>query len=142
MIYYPKTETEMEQLGADLARTAHGGDIFTLSGDLGAGKTTLSRGFFTALGATQHITSPTFTLMNTYPLTTGDAKTGVHIDTYRLEDEKELFDIGADEYIGDTTCITLIEWPEKLSAILAGKKVHTVTIQHSSDGRIVTVTHG
>lgn len=142
MTYYPKTESEMEQLGAELARTAHGGDIFTLSGDLGAGKTTLARGFFTALGVTQHITSPTFTLMNTYALSGSDAKTGVHIDTYRLENEKELFDIGADEYVGDPRCITLIEWPEKLSAILTGKKVHTVTIQHSSDGRIVTVARG
>ena len=140
MIYYPKTETEMEQLGANLARTAHGGDIFTLSGDLGAGKTTLSRGFFNALGATQHITSPTFTLMNTYSLSHGNVTTGVHIDTYRLENEKELFAIGADEYIGDAKCVTLIEWPEKLSTILAGKTVHKITIQHSSDGRIVNVT--
>ena len=132
----------MEQLGAQLAQAAHGGDIFTLSGNLGAGKTTLARGFFIALGVTQHITSPTFTLMNTYPLSGVDAKTGVHIDTYRLENEKELFDIGADEYIGEKNSITLIEWPEKLSAILAGKKVHTITIQHSSDGRIVTVTPG
>lgn len=130
------------QLGKKIAAKLKGGDIVLLHGDLGAGKTTLVKGIALGLGIRDEILSPTFTLMNVYGIKTlkqKNIKTLVHIDTYRLENEKQLIEIGAEDYLGDQNTICVIEWPEKLKKLLKNKKTINVTIEHTENERLIKI---
>ena len=132
--------------GKKLAAKLKGGDILLLSGELGAGKTSLVKGIAAGLGIKNKITSPTFTLMNVYDVRntkTTKIRKLVHIDTYRLTDEKapyggspagrELLEIGAEDYLGKPDTICVIEWPEKIANLLQGKKTIPVTLEHGRE---------
>ena len=93
-------------LGQKIAELAKAGSVFCLTGDLGAGKTTLVRGIAQALKIKSVVQSPTFNIMKIY---FDGTKPLIHIDAYRLADVNT--DIGLDEYIGYETGITVIEWP-------------------------------
>ena len=98
---------ETRALGKALARALCPGDVLCLWGDLGAGKSELTRGIAAGLGVTAPVTSPSFTIMNVYeegrlPL--------YHFDWYRLESSEELYEMGMDEYLtGDG--VSVVEWP-------------------------------
>jgi len=96
---------------AKIAKKAKPGEIYTLSGDLGAGKTLFAQGFAAGLAITSHVVSPTFAILNIYE----DGRLPLyHFDMYRIEDLSELFNIGYEEYFyGDGVC--LIEWPEMVA---------------------------
>lgn len=103
------------------------GEVFALSGNLGAGKTQFVKGLAKALGIKNHITSPTFVLMKVYPvklLRTGSAGFNrvnlqlIHIDAYRLSSADDLKSIGVTDYLGCKNTITAIEWPERIKKIL------------------------
>ena len=98
----------MQALGASLARAlpSRSTAVLHLSGDLGAGKTTLVRGFLAALGHSGRVKSPTYTLIETYEL---DHRTAHHLDLYRLKTPEEAEGLG----LRDLEGIVLIEWPEK-----------------------------
>ncbi|MCL2183854.1 MAG: tRNA (adenosine(37)-N6)-threonylcarbamoyltransferase complex ATPase subunit type 1 TsaE [Chitinispirillia bacterium] len=97
---------ETRALGARLAKIAEPGDVFSLDGNLGSGKTEFVRGFVEALAAGAGVHSPTFSIVNTYKTPKFPVH---HFDFYRLEDPRELASIGFDEYTsGDGVC--LIEW--------------------------------
>lgn len=132
MQYKTSTTTETRSIGANIAKNLKGGDIVLLKGNLGAGKTTLTKGIAEYFGI-KDVVSPTFTLMQVYHLSTlapEHPSTLVHIDTYRLEDEDDLVDIGVEDYLGDENTVCLIEWPEKIKRLLAGKKTIEVKIEH------------
>ncbi|MFH0857689.1 MAG: tRNA (adenosine(37)-N6)-threonylcarbamoyltransferase complex ATPase subunit type 1 TsaE [Candidatus Magasanikbacteria bacterium] len=133
--YTTHSEEETKAIGKTITETLNGGDIVTLVGDLGAGKTTFTKGLAEGLGITDTITSPTFTLMNVYklPQAKNNIHTLVHIDTYRLEDEEELKDIGVEDYLGEPNTLVLIEWPEKLQTLLKDKNILTITLEHQKD---------
>ncbi len=142
MFFTIKSEKEMIDLGKKIATDLHGGDVVLLYGDLGAGKTTLTKGIALGLGIESNIVSPTFTLMQVYHLSTLAPKhfsTFVHIDTYRLEDEKQLLEIGAQDYIGDPETVCVIEWAEKVDKLISGKKIVKIKIEHTNGGREVVV---
>ncbi|MBI5221354.1 MAG: tRNA (adenosine(37)-N6)-threonylcarbamoyltransferase complex ATPase subunit type 1 TsaE [Candidatus Magasanikbacteria bacterium] len=126
---------ETTDFGKNLADKLNGGDILLLEGELGAGKTTLVKGLAAGLGIQYEITSPTFTLMNTYPVNSDKIKTLVHIDTYRLKDEEELIEIGVEDYLGKPDTLCIIEWPEKVSGLLKNKITTTITIEHDEDNQ-------
>lgn len=107
-IYLPDAATT-ERLGNVLGKLARSGDVFCFTGDLGAGKTLMSRGISLALGvAEDEVTSPTFAIMNVYD---GSELEVRHFDLYRLNRPEELEDIGFNEYAGGDG-VTLIEWAE------------------------------
>lgn len=128
-----KTTEETIAQGSKLAATLKGGDIVCLRGELGAGKTTYVKGLAAGLGISNTMTSPTFTLMNVYPVVDHPTiKKLVHIDTYRLNDEQELLAIGVEDYLGVPGVLTLIEWPEKLLTLLKNKHSISITLEHGN----------
>ena len=105
---------ETESIAIELAKEAKAGSIYTLSGDLGAGKTVFARGFARGLGIMSPVTSPTFTLVNEYkkgrlPL--------YHFDVYRLGEAEELYDTGFEDYL-ENGGVVLIEWAERVEELL------------------------
>lgn len=100
-----------ENLAKLIANVARVGDVLTLQGDLGAGKTTFARAFIQSLAQSDmEVPSPTFTLVQTYDLPHGEVW---HFDLYRLESAEEIFELGLEE--GFSQAITLVEWPERLA---------------------------
>lgn len=101
-----------DALGAALARTRPPRAVVHLHGDLGAGKSTLARALLRALGVRGAIRSPTYTLVERYPLGDGEAW---HLDLYRIADPGELEFLGLD---GDEARLWLVEWPERGAGLL------------------------
>ncbi len=119
------SETETARFASMLGSVLIAGDVLTLEGDLGAGKTTFTKALAGAIGVTRTVNSPTFTIMKQYqgkfPL--------YHFDVYRLSDEDE--DLGFDEYFsGDGICV--IEWAHLIANQLPPERL-TITITRSGD---------
>jgi N-acetylmuramate 1-kinase len=108
------------RLAGDVAAILQAGDVVTLSGDLGAGKTTFARAVIRTLAgdAALDVPSPTFTLLQSYALPGG---TLVHVDLYRIGDPDELFELGLEEAMGGA--VTLVEWPEVAAALLPADRL-------------------
>ena len=102
-------EAGLREIGARLAAVLAPGDVVALSGELGAGKTTLARAILEALGHRGEVPSPTFTLAQTYPDTDVPV---MHCDLYRLEKPQEAEQLALDDWLLDGAL--LIEWPERL----------------------------
>lgn len=107
---------EMSMFTKSFSKQLKGGDILALSGELGSGKTAFVKALARAVGIKKTVTSPTFVVMNvyTFPKRYHNAIQLCHIDAYRLKSVKDLEILGAQEYIGDSTIITAIEWPEQV----------------------------
>nr|WP_189657023.1 tRNA (adenosine(37)-N6)-threonylcarbamoyltransferase complex ATPase subunit type 1 TsaE [Pseudomonas sp. BW16M2] len=121
--------------GAKLAEVTQGHGVIFLEGDLGAGKTTLSRGLIRGLGHEGPVKSPTFTVVEPYEI--GDIR-AFHFDLYRLVDPEELEYLGIRDYFeGDALC--LFEWPDKGAGVLP-KPDLTITISPQAGGRSLNLS--
>ena len=109
-----KNESETKKFGLNLAQRLKKGSIIALTGDIGAGKTTLSKYIAEGLGVSEMITSPTFTIVQEYhsgrlPL--------YHFDVYRIGDMEEMFELGYEEYFyGDG--VTIVEWADQIMELI------------------------
>ena len=134
------SEAATQALAAALVEKLRPGDVITLTGDLGAGKTAFTKGIAQFLGVSKEITSPTFAIMNVYDTTNPTIKRLIHIDTYRLKSSAELAGIGVEDFIGAPDTLTIIEWPELAAPWLSGKPIAAVTLVHNEDNtRTITV---
>ncbi len=121
-----------EAFGARLAECCRGGLLVFLHGDLGAGKTTLVRGFLRAAGCSGPVKSPTYTLVEPYSSQRGSF---YHLDLYRLSDPEELEWIGVRDLF-DARQVCLIEWPEQGAGFLPAADLH-VYLRPANSGRRV-----
>jgi tRNA threonylcarbamoyladenosine biosynthesis protein TsaE len=138
--YLSRTERDTEEFGARLARARPAGQelaVVFLTGDLGAGKTTLVRGFLQALGVGTTVRSPTYTLVEPY---LAGALTAVHADLYRLRDPDELEALGLRDW-AQPRHLWLIEWPERGLGHLPAPDL-TLLLRVSPGAHLITVaTH-
>lgn len=109
MVIRSMTEEMTLQIGRCIGEHLADGDTVLLRGEMGAGKSVLSRGVARGLGVEGPVPSPTFTLLNIH---TGTSKKLYHFDLYRLDSADALYEMGLNEYIG-ADGVTLIEWPEQ-----------------------------
>ncbi len=125
----------MRALGASLIAACDRGGVITLRGDLGTGKTTLVRGALEAAGVEGAIRSPTYTLIELYPLAEFSV---AHFDLYRLGDPEELEFLGFRDYLNAAT-LCFIEWPERAADMLQTADVE-ISIDYDAAGRDVQIT--
>ncbi|MCO6047884.1 tRNA (adenosine(37)-N6)-threonylcarbamoyltransferase complex ATPase subunit type 1 TsaE [Aeoliella sp. ICT_H6.2] len=128
---------DTDQLGQHIAAVAQPGDVVALVGTLGAGKTRLVQSIATALGnPAEAITSPTFVLVNEY---TAGRLPVYHFDVYRLKDDDEFLELGAEEYF-DREGVTLIEWGDRVEHLLPERASIVAIELADADERQVVVT--
>lgn len=123
------------ELGERLGKVCAGGATLYLEGELGAGKTTLCRGVLTALGHNGPVKSPTYTLVESYPL---PSITVHHFDLYRVADAEELEYMGIRDYF-KPPCLVLVEWPQRGAQLLPAPDI-VVDFQAVNGGRQVLLS--
>ena len=129
------TPDDTRDVGAALADVLRTHDVVVLTGELGAGKTTLVQGIARGLGATEHVASPTFTLVREYvsgrvPL--------ANVDLYRLEREQDVIDLALDELEGGER-VLLVEWGDPVAELLADERLRIELTADPDDVRHLTI---
>ena len=134
--YRTSSEAETIELGRRLAKKLPASGVVLLTGNLGAGKTTLAKGIVDGRGAAppEEVSSPTFTLIHEY----GEGRV-YHIDLYRLEEERELATLGLEELF-DSGGLVLIEWGERFPGILPRNRTEIQICAAGDDTREIEVT--
>jgi tRNA threonylcarbamoyladenosine biosynthesis protein TsaE len=125
-----RSAEDTEAAGAEIASTLEPGDVVVVTGDVGAGKTTLIRGACRALGVEEPVVSPTFTIGRRYA---GRLPVS-HLDLYRLSDLAEEEPALLDDYLDDAT-VAFIEWPDAAGSILSGRAAVRITLGHAGGDR-------
>ena len=127
---------ETKEFGIKVGKLLKEGDVVCLNGELGAGKTTLTKSIGLGLGVDDYITSPTFSLINEY-----DGRIPVyHFDVYRLENTEELYDLGFDEYFYGRG-VSIIEWADKIESFLPQERlVLDIENPDNTDKRKINIT--
>ena len=130
MIRETYSSEETYALGESLGREAEPGQIYTLIGDLGTGKTVFTQGFAKGLGITDYVNSPTFTILQVYE----DGRLPLyHFDVYRIEEPEEMEEIGYGDYFyGDG--VTLIEWADIIGELIPEDAVRVEIVKDLSRG--------
>lgn len=131
---------ETENIGEKMGIEAVPGQVYSLDGDLGVGKTVFTKGFARGLGISEHVTSPTFTIINEYqgriPL--------YHFDVYRISCEEEMDDTGYEDYFYGEG-VSLVEWATLIPNLMPSEAIH-ITIEKDfekgDDYRKITVCQG
>src|SRR5690606_31429389 len=134
---YLRDEKCTIELGEIIGKNLTLPSLIYLYGDLGAGKTHLSKGIARGLGITEDITSPTFTLINEYE------ENGLklyHLDLYRLDSVNEVLDLGVEDFIDTEKTAVLIEWAEKLGKEELSANLLRINIRYEDEGRTLLMS--
>jgi tRNA threonylcarbamoyladenosine biosynthesis protein TsaE len=134
------TADDTRGVGAAIAPLLRIGDVLVLTGELGAGKTTLVRGIASGLGTAEHVASPTFTLVREY--VTGRIPVA-HVDVFRLERVQDVVDLALDELEGGA-CVLIVEWGDAVEELLPDDRLRveltTEDQAAETDARRITIT--
>ncbi len=138
MKYISNCADDTEKIAYDFSSSLKGGEIITLDGDLGAGKTAFVRGLAAGLGISDTVSSPTFTIVNEYshgriPL--------LHFDVYRLSGSEEMFDIGWEDYVRRSSVI-VVEWATLVSDLFENDAIRIYISKdqtHGDDYREISI---
>jgi tRNA threonylcarbamoyladenosine biosynthesis protein TsaE len=134
------TADDTRGVGAAIAPLLRIGDVVVLTGELGAGKTTLVRGIASGLGAAEHVASPTFTLVREY--VTGRVPVA-HVDVFRLDRVQDVVDLALDELEGGA-CVLIVEWGDAVEELLPDDRLRveltTEDPAGETDARRITIT--
>lgn len=137
--FVSRSPGETARAAKALAAEMRGGEVIALYGDLGTGKTTFAQAFAKGLGIRKRVQSPTFILMQEYPVTRrGAIRKFVHVDAYR-GDEAQFKAIGLEEYFKEPGTVVLIEWADRIQKILPKKRVSVRLAHRVGDGRAIAV---
>ncbi len=132
---------EVEQIAKDILEKINkkinkGATVIAFYGDLGAGKTTITKEIAKQLGILVKVVSPTFVIMKIYKTKNDKYKNMVHIDAYRLDKSKELLNLGFNEMLKDKDNLIVIEWPERVEDCLPSN-THKIKLDHKDDTKRV-----
>ena len=130
MVLETRSPEHTFQIGVDLAKKAVPGQVFTLTGDLGVGKTVFTQGFAHGLGITEPVNSPTFTIVQVYE---GGRLPFYHFDVYRIGDVEEMDEVGFDEYVMGEG-VSLIEWANLIEEILPERRTEIIIEKDLQEG--------
>jgi tRNA threonylcarbamoyladenosine biosynthesis protein TsaE len=130
-------QSEAVQFAQKLQPAQGHATLVTLSGELGAGKTSFAQGMAQALGVTEPVTSPTFVLEKVYELENQSFVRLIHIDAYRLEGESSLKPLGFEGLYAEPLNLIVLEWPELVEGQLPGAD-HALTLSVAGEGRELT----
>ncbi len=133
------TQSQLEAFGAAIASQVVGGLLIELIGDVGAGKTTLTKAIAAAMGIQEIVHSPTFTISNRYETPAGLVL--AHYDFYRLADPGVMAD-ELNETLHDARCVTVIEWADIVEGILPADRLTIAIEPDTEDTRQITVSSG
>ncbi len=138
MVYETNSEKETRELGFRLAREAKPGNVYTLTGDLGVGKTVFTKGFAEGLGITEPVSSPTFTIVQQYD---SGRLPFYHFDVYRIGDVEEMDEVGYEDcFYGEG--VTMIEWAQLVQEILPSHRIKILIekdLEQGFDYRRITI---
>lgn len=129
MKFISQSEKDTYKIASIFEKLLKGGEVVILNGDLGAGKTTFTKGLAKALNVAENVTSPTFTLMNIY---TSGRLNLYHFDMYRIEDQSEALELGLNEFFNSPNSVCMIEWAKNIRSLLP-KKLITIDIKKLND---------
>lgn len=130
MVLETRSPEQTFQIGVDLAKKAVPGQVFTLTGNLGVGKTVFTQGFAHGLGITEPVNSPTFTIVQVYE---GGRLPFYHFDVYRIGDVEEMDEVGFDEYVMGEG-VSLIEWANLIEEILPERRTEIIIEKDLQEG--------
>ena len=130
-----QNNSDIEDASKEFLRQTQGVTVYAFYGSMGAGKTTFISALCSVLGVADEVASPTFTIVNEYR--TADGMPVFHFDFYRIERLSEVLDIGYEEYL-DGGGICLIEWPEKIEALLPEDALRVSITEQPDGSRTIT----
>ena len=138
MIFLCESIEDTQKVAKKLAKKTPPGSVIALVGELGAGKTTFTKGFARQMGVKDSVTSPTFKLVSEYK---GKKYLLNHVDAYRMEGPKDFLNIGGEEYLTAKNSITIIEWGDLLSDLLSEETitVHFKRIKIPKESRRIEI---
>lgn len=135
-MFLSENEEDTMSLAAKIARESSKDAVYTLTGEMAAGKTKFAQGFAKGLSIDDYVTSPTFNLHNIYKFKGGELH---HFDLYRLKSEEEALDLGIDEYFKMENTICLIEWPEIIKDLLPRRAINISIDKLTENKRKITI---
>ena len=139
MIYHTQNVKETEELAGKFASTLKGGEVVCLNGDLGAGKTTFSRGLINYYIPGKRVLSPTFIIVRHYKTRQGVIKNIFHLDLYRMKFGDNWSEIGLDEFPKIPASVIIIEWADRMGLDLPKKRIDIKIGIEGNDKRVIEI---